>query len=361
VRAARVGWHAAADDKAYFLYNYGSAQTGLFVFRKDAAQPDLVWITNRGQFDWTRAKIAGSGGAIYILYGYDDVDTGLFLFHAHAKEPDLVWNSGLWQFDWNNAKVASSGDTYSSLARSAQPEWKIAATWCTTDPAPYGGGGNDYRNRRSGGNDQYDSVLACQGHNVQAQKAVQTAGRETVNAFLRNAFLPPTFTGTEWKIYARWCVDDPAPWGGGGRDYRNWRSGGNDQYDSVLACQGHNVRAQKAVQTAGRGAVDAFLGPIYTPSKTNPLNLDWPVCVYFSSNFRTAVFNNIHAPYFVNGQANSALFGKTLTFSTGLPCSDKSIYGMPTATITMKITQIEANETLVFNGVKSMIVTGTAP
>ena len=247
------------------------------------------------------------------------------------------------------------------------PDWQIHAKWCTTDPGTYGGGGRDYRNWRSGGNDQYDSVLACQEHDGRAQQSVREAGREAINTFLGSAFAPPPrdLTKPEWQIHATWCVKDPAPWGGGGRDYRNWRSGGNDQYDSVLACQEHNSAAKALISQAGRAAVNAFLGSTYAPQPpsrypTNP-TADQAVCVYNVGNLRTALFDDIHAPYVMDGKANHDLIGKTVTFTSGgTRCDQRNMPGTPTSTVTMKITAIQAEEQLVFDRHRYMIVTGTA-
>lgn len=71
------------------------------------------------------------------------------------------------------------------------PDWQAHATWCTKDGR---NSGADYRAARAAGHDAYEAVLKCQAHNGGAIRAVETAGRQQVNAFLGGPPPPPTLT-----------------------------------------------------------------------------------------------------------------------------------------------------------------------
>jgi len=84
-------------------------------------------------------------------------------------------------------------------------------------------------------------------------------------------------------------------------------------------------------------------------------------CVYNVGNLRTAVFDDIHAPFVKDGKANHDLIGTVMTFtSAGIKCNQRNMPGTPTTAVTMKITAIQAEETLVFEHHRTMIITGTA-
>jgi hypothetical protein len=64
-----------------------------------------------------------------------------------------------------------------------EPEWQIHSKWCTTDR---GSSHAAYLTACRNGQDQYDSVIACQtdSGNGGAVNAIRSAGRDTVNKFM---------------------------------------------------------------------------------------------------------------------------------------------------------------------------------
>jgi hypothetical protein len=100
------------------LYDYGKNTTGLWLFRSDGAHltPSLVWASGRGSWDWSRSKVAAGDfnhdglDEVYVLYDYGGAQTGLWIFQSNGTSftPTRVWISAKGAWDWNRSKIATT-------------------------------------------------------------------------------------------------------------------------------------------------------------------------------------------------------------------------------------------------------------
>lgn len=114
------------------LYNYGNANTGLFIY--EAGKPRLKWLSGQNNWDWSRSKIMSGDldndgkDEVGVLYNYGNANTGLFSFEPFSGEPQipanspcayppctayyakLEWLSGPGKWDWSRTKKAAVND-----------------------------------------------------------------------------------------------------------------------------------------------------------------------------------------------------------------------------------------------------------
>ncbi|GLZ39209.1 hypothetical protein Acsp05_28330 [Actinokineospora sp. NBRC 105648] len=109
------------------LYNYGGANTGLFVVPGTAASGPAAtgayqtWASGFGNFDWNQAKVSitdmdGDRKAdVALLYNYNQARTALFIAPgttgrgSSATVPFSLWDSGFNSWDWSKTKI-TAGD-----------------------------------------------------------------------------------------------------------------------------------------------------------------------------------------------------------------------------------------------------------
>ncbi|MEK7817858.1 MAG: VCBS repeat-containing protein [Actinomycetota bacterium] len=97
------------------FYNYGNANTAIFTFDPDNNYaPQLKWTSGWGNFDWSRAKVTsadvdGDGRTeLATYYNYGSANTGIFVFDPDGNYvPQLKWSSGWGNFDWSYINIAS--------------------------------------------------------------------------------------------------------------------------------------------------------------------------------------------------------------------------------------------------------------
>lgn len=109
------------DGKTDFavLYDYGNANTGLWIFQSTGAGFNLspVWFSGVGNWDWWRIKIVpgdfnGDGkGDVGALYDYGGAATGAWVFKGSNFPPAPFWSSGQGNWDWVRTRGAG-GDTF---------------------------------------------------------------------------------------------------------------------------------------------------------------------------------------------------------------------------------------------------------
>ena len=107
------------------LYDYGNANTGIFIFDPDVwgpgYVPDRVFLSGPGNLEFPRSKITvadqdnDGNGEIVLLYDYGYANTGLFLFEPDlwnnpGYTPNRVWLSGVGNWDWNRSSLLTSAD-----------------------------------------------------------------------------------------------------------------------------------------------------------------------------------------------------------------------------------------------------------
>ncbi|HEX6818168.1 MAG TPA: VCBS repeat-containing protein [Ktedonobacterales bacterium] len=110
-----------SKDDLVAMYDYGNADTGLVMFNGDASAPlasgHSVWRSGPNNFAWSHAKLAAgdfNGDAksdLAAVYDYGSADTALFLFSGDATTPlhtyTQTWRSGPNNFAWSSAKLAA--------------------------------------------------------------------------------------------------------------------------------------------------------------------------------------------------------------------------------------------------------------
>ncbi len=99
------------------LYDYGHATTRLWLMKSTGTTftSSLAWSSGSGNFDWSKAKMAagdfnGDGKSdLAIAYDYGSADTGVWIFRSNGTTftPTLTWNSGSNNFDWSKIKMAA--------------------------------------------------------------------------------------------------------------------------------------------------------------------------------------------------------------------------------------------------------------
>lgn len=107
------------DDIAAF-YNYGGANTSLFVFMSKGRKfkaPVSVWNSGAGNWDWNSMQAVagdfrGNGkDQIAVLYAYPDSLTKIFLFadkgSGHFSGPTSAWTSGRGKWNGDSTKLAA--------------------------------------------------------------------------------------------------------------------------------------------------------------------------------------------------------------------------------------------------------------
>lgn len=108
---------AGPDGELFAMYNYGNSTTGIFRFEPNGSghyDSQRVWLS--GSWDWSRSKGAAAtdqyGNSGYaVLYNYGNANTGLWLFDLDEDTgsftPHLMWASGWGNFDWSRAQLVS--------------------------------------------------------------------------------------------------------------------------------------------------------------------------------------------------------------------------------------------------------------
>ncbi|MEK7816847.1 MAG: hypothetical protein AAB281_01170 [Actinomycetota bacterium] len=123
---AAANYDNDATTEIAILYDYGSANTGIYVFDHDmwaveGYPPARVWLSGPGNLEFPRSKITvgdqnnDGKGEIALFYNYGNATTGLFLFNPAQWStpgylPALAWYSGAGNWDWNRSSVLSSAD-----------------------------------------------------------------------------------------------------------------------------------------------------------------------------------------------------------------------------------------------------------
>ena len=108
------------------LYDYGNANTGIFIFDPDewstpGYMPDRVWLSGPGDFETRRSKVTVADqnndgrGEIVILYDYSNATTGILTVNpAQWSSPGYVpnrrWLSNAGTMDWSHATFLSGAD-----------------------------------------------------------------------------------------------------------------------------------------------------------------------------------------------------------------------------------------------------------
>lgn len=118
--SGRLNMGSPPPPSNYFtLYNYGSANTGLWVFRPTGSgfAPSRVWASGPGGWEWSRSKfiaadVDGDGRTeLTVFYDYGRNNTGLFIFDpdsSPAYVPRRVWLSGPGNWDWSRSKIVAA-------------------------------------------------------------------------------------------------------------------------------------------------------------------------------------------------------------------------------------------------------------
>lgn len=93
------------------FYDYGNANTGLFVFDPSGSgygAPHRVWLSGFGGWEWSRSKIAGADQKFVVFYNYGNSNTGLWVFEPSGSEfvSHPVWISGPGGWDWSRSKIS---------------------------------------------------------------------------------------------------------------------------------------------------------------------------------------------------------------------------------------------------------------
>ena len=110
------------------FYDYGNANTGLFVFDSGSDfTPVKTWESGPGNWDLSRTRVASSADQLgdgvtelYVLYNYGNANTGLFVFDPSNGSNSRPWLSGAGNWDWNRSHVLAvanyDGDATTELA-----------------------------------------------------------------------------------------------------------------------------------------------------------------------------------------------------------------------------------------------------
>ncbi len=115
------------------IYNYGGGTTGIWIWPGTAngylGSPTLVWKSNTGSFDWTKAKwVAGDFNGdgktdLLATYNYGSSTTGFWIWpgasSGYLGTEFLAWKSGAGTFDWTKTQWVAgdfNGDGRADLA-----------------------------------------------------------------------------------------------------------------------------------------------------------------------------------------------------------------------------------------------------
>lgn len=101
------------------FYNYDNANTTLWQFDSadtGFAAPRLAWSSGTGNWEWSRSRITrtdydGDGKTeLAIIYNYGGANTGLWLFDptdTGFAAPRSTWSSGAGNWEWLRSKIAN--------------------------------------------------------------------------------------------------------------------------------------------------------------------------------------------------------------------------------------------------------------
>ncbi|MEK7817356.1 MAG: FG-GAP-like repeat-containing protein, partial [Actinomycetota bacterium] len=126
-----VNQDGGSEDELAVFYDYGWANTGLFVFDPSGSgygTPSMVWSSGAYTWELARSKITGvdqngdGKSELAALYDVGWDNTRLWLFDPSGSgysAPRNVWESGSGNWDWSRSQVAAvdqNGDGRTELA-----------------------------------------------------------------------------------------------------------------------------------------------------------------------------------------------------------------------------------------------------
>lgn len=111
-------------DDVFALYDYGNADTAAWVFKSNGTglTPSLAWSSGPGNWEWARSKMVAGDfnndnlGDAAVVYDYGGANTGIFMFRSDATKlyPTRGWLSGPGNFDAERVKITAG--KYSATA-----------------------------------------------------------------------------------------------------------------------------------------------------------------------------------------------------------------------------------------------------